>query len=64
MIWNPNGYVLATVTDVAGGGVLTLADGDPLNLNQTTAAAANVASLKGAATTLSNRGQRLRGSRS
>jgi hypothetical protein len=46
MIWNPNGYALATVTGVAGGGVLTLASGDQLNLNQTTATAANVAALK------------------
>jgi len=47
MIWNNNGYALATVTGVSGGGVLTLASGDQLNLNQTTAAAANVAALKG-----------------
>ena len=41
--------MLATVTNVAGGGVLSLADGDALNLNQSTALTANVASLKGAA---------------
>jgi hypothetical protein len=46
MIWNPNGYALATVTGVANGGVLTLASGDQLHLNQTTAGAANVAALK------------------
>ncbi len=49
MIWNSTGHVLATVTNVAGGGVLSLADGDALNLNQSTALTANVASLKGAA---------------
>jgi hypothetical protein len=49
MIWNPNGYALATVTGVANGGVLTLAPGDQLNLNQTTAGAANVAALKSGA---------------
>jgi hypothetical protein len=49
MIWNSTGHVLATVTNVAGGGALSFADGDPLNFNQSTALTANVASLKGAA---------------
>lgn len=49
LIWNPNGYALASVTAVGSGGVLTLG-ADALHLNQTTATAANVASLKGGAT--------------
>lgn len=47
MIGNSFGYVLATVTAVGGGGVLSLAAGDVLKLNETAAASANVASLKG-----------------
>jgi Tfp pilus assembly protein PilV len=45
MIFNPNGYSVATVTAVGGGGVLSLAAGDPLNMNQPTATAGNVKSL-------------------
>jgi prepilin-type N-terminal cleavage/methylation domain-containing protein len=48
LIWNPNGYALASVTAVGSGGVLTLG-ADALHLNQTTATAANVAALKGGA---------------
>ncbi len=48
MIWNPNGYALASVTAVGNGGVLSLGS-DTLHLNQTTATAANVAALKGGA---------------
>ena len=45
MIFNPNGYAVATVTGIGAGGALNLASGDPLKLNQVTAAAGNVKSL-------------------
>lgn len=45
MIFNQNGYAVATVTTVSGVGVLSLAQGDPLKFNQTAAAAGNVKSL-------------------
>ena len=41
------GSALATVTAVKAGGVLSLSNGDSLNLNQTAAVSANVAALKG-----------------
>ena len=50
VIWNSYGHVLATVTGVASGGVLTLANSDALHLNQTAAGAFNVAALKGTTT--------------
>lgn len=46
MIFNTNGYAVATVTGVGGGGVLNLAAGDPLNLNQPLAAAGNLPALR------------------
>jgi hypothetical protein len=48
MIFNTHGYSVATVTGVGAGGVLSMAAGDPLNLNQPTATAGNVSALKNA----------------
>ncbi len=48
MIFNTHGYSVATVTGVAAGGVLSMAAGDPLNLNQPTATAGNVSALRNA----------------
>lgn len=48
MIFNTHGYSVATITAVGGGGVLSLAAADPLNLNQPTAAAGNVSALRNA----------------
>lgn len=49
MLWNPNGFALASVTGVGTGtGVLTLGT-DNLHLNQPAATAANVPALKGGA---------------
>lgn len=48
MIFNTHGYSVATVTAVGAGGVLSMSAGDPLNLNQPTAAAGNVSALRNA----------------
>jgi len=45
MIFNTNGYAVAAVTGVGGGGVLNLTPGDPVNMNQPGAAAGNVKAL-------------------
>jgi type II secretory pathway pseudopilin PulG len=45
LIQNSNGPAVATVTKVDAAGVIELQPGDPLNMNQTGAPAANVASL-------------------
>jgi prepilin-type N-terminal cleavage/methylation domain-containing protein len=46
MLTNTNGTAVATVTGVNGAGVILLAAGDPLRLNQTAATSGNVAHLK------------------
>lgn len=46
MLTNQWGVVLATVTGVGAGGTIQLASGDPLNMNQPTAASASVTALK------------------
>lgn len=46
MLTNTNGTAVATVTGVNAAGLILLAAGDPLNLNQIAAAAGNVAHLK------------------
>ncbi|HEY1936948.1 MAG TPA: prepilin-type N-terminal cleavage/methylation domain-containing protein [Candidatus Angelobacter sp.] len=46
MVTNQWGAALGTVTKVGAVGVLSLAAGDPLNINQTAAAAGNIAALK------------------
>lgn len=52
MVWNTNGYAVATVTGVAkNGGVLSLSKGDPLNLNQPAAPAGNIPGLRNPDTT-------------
>lgn len=45
MIFNTNGYSVATVTGVGANGLLSMAGGDPLSLNQLTATGGNVKSL-------------------
>ena len=51
MVWNTNGYAVATVTGIAKNGVLNLNNGGPLNLNQSAAAAGNIPGLRNADTT-------------
>ena len=57
MIFNTNGYAVATVTAVGANGQLTLAQGDPLNVNQPGAVAGNVRSLGYAACPAPNQAQ-------
>ena len=45
MLSNNNGTALGEVTNVAGGGVLTFANADSLNINQSGAASGNIAGL-------------------
>jgi len=48
MVFNINGYAVATVTAVGANGVLSLSGGDPLRLNQAGATSGNIPSLRNA----------------